>query len=277
MSIIACAEWSDLVIFVHDTIICMTHVTLKEREHELAVHLQTEHAQSPFASYFREIIYGGVDGIITTFAVVAGFSGAAFADSTTLQLSSMTVLLFGVANLFADGVSMGLGSFLSIRSDQKLYASIRKKEVHESEHNGDIEAYETVTLLMERGFTETDAHAITTLYRKNPAYWVDFMMKYELKLSDPNDDNALHSGVATFCAFVSFGAIPLIPFMVFSSMGSHTLFTVSAASTFCALVLLGFFKAKVTSTALPQSVGEVVIVGTAAASVAYFVGSLFSL
>lgn len=277
MSIMTCEESCTLVVSVHDTIIRMTHLTLEERERELAVHLQTEHAQSPFASYFREIIYGGVDGIITTFAVVAGFSGAALADSTTLQLSSMTVLLFGVANLFADGVSMGLGSFLSIRSDQKLYASIRKKEALESEHNGDIEAYETVTLLMERGFVETDAHAITELYRKNPAYWVDFMMKYELKLSDPNDDNAFHSGVATFCAFIGFGAIPLVPFVVFSHLSSQMLFTVSTVSTLCALILLGFFKAKVTSTALPQSISEVVIVGTAAASVAYLVGSLFTL
>jgi len=90
----------------------------KTRDEALAEHLNEEHQQSPFADYFREIIYGGIDGIITTFAVVAGFSGAALSSDTTTQLSFLVVLLFGLANLFADGVSMGLGSFLSVRSEQ---------------------------------------------------------------------------------------------------------------------------------------------------------------
>ncbi len=104
------------------------HNTIEDRNRVLSEHLEHEHQQSPFADYFKEVIYGGIDGIITTFAVVAGFSGAAISNEATTQLSFMVVLLFGLANLFADGVSMGLGNFLSVRSDQDLYKSARQKE-----------------------------------------------------------------------------------------------------------------------------------------------------
>jgi VIT1/CCC1 family predicted Fe2+/Mn2+ transporter len=250
---------------------------LSERQAELKEHLAREHQQSPFSTYLREIIYGGIDGIVTTFAVVAGFSGAALSGSTTMELTSLVVLLFGMANLFADGVSMGLGNFLSIRSDQSLYTHIRTKEETESVHNGDLEAEETVTILMTKGFSESDARTLTAIYRTNQSYWVDFMMQHELKISNPYEDNALRSGIATFMAFVSFGSIPLIPFMVPGHIEPHRLFIISSVSTGAALVLLGFFKWKVVGTELWRSIGEVVIVGTAAASVAYFVGSLFAL
>jgi vacuolar iron transporter family protein len=114
------------------------------------------HKRSPLSAYLREVIYGAVDGIITTFAVVAGFSGAALSGDTTSQLSFAVVLLFGLANLFADGVSMGLGNFLAVRSEQGLYRSLRVREKDSSEQNGSLEAHETVSALIEKGFSEAD-------------------------------------------------------------------------------------------------------------------------
>jgi len=251
-------------------------MTLEERSRELEQHIKEEHKQSPFASYLKEIIYGGVDGIITTFAVVAGFSGAALGGDATIELTSMVVLLFGLANLFADGVSMGLGNFLSIRSDQSLYGHVRKKEEHETRENGDVEAEETVTILMERGFIEADARTITALYRKNPQYWVDFMMNNELQMPDPRGDHPVYGGLATFFSFVSFGIIPLLPFLVFESFTAKTLFEISSFGTILALVVLGLFKAEVVGGKTLRSVGEVVLVGGAAALVAYIVGTFFA-
>jgi vacuolar iron transporter family protein len=251
-------------------------MTLEERGIELERHIKEEHKQSPFASYLKEIIYGGVDGIITTFAVVAGFSGAALGGNTTVELTSLIVLLFGLANLFADGVSMGLGNFLAIRSDQSLYRSIRKKEEHETLHNGDVEAEETVTILMEKGFIEADARTITALYRKNPEYWIDFMMNNELKMPDPRSDRAGYSGVATFLAFICFGIIPLLPFLLIDSLDARLLFVISSCGTMFALVILGLFKHKVVGGSMLRAVTEVVIVGGAAALVAFFVGTLFA-
>jgi vacuolar iron transporter family protein len=252
-------------------------MTLEDRERELRKHIQMEHKRSPFSSYLREIVYGGVDGIITTFAVVAGFSGASLGESATVELTSMVVLLFGLANLFADGVSMGLGNFLSIRSDQSLYRSIREKEEAETQQNGDIEAEETVTILMSKGFIESDARTITALYRKNPEYWVDFMMNHELEIPDPRNERAVYSGLATFLAFVSFGTIPILPFLMFDSFSSHALFEISAVGTFIALIFLGLFKSEIIGGKMLRTVAEVVLVGGTAAFVAFGVGALFTL
>jgi len=247
------------------------------RDEALAEHLQGEHRQSPFADYFREVIYGGIDGIITTFAVVAGFSGAALSNETTTQLSFLVVLLFGLANLFADGVSMGLGSFLSVRSEQDLYKASRAKEKNEIENNTQMEYDETITILMQKGYEEADAIVMAGLYKKNPAYWLDFMMNHELEMPDPTGDNPVYTGLATFASFLVFGIIPLLPFIFFSGASAGSLFIYSIVGTFFALVTLGILKWKVVGAGLKTSLFEVVVVGSAAATVAYFVGTFFSL
>jgi vacuolar iron transporter family protein len=250
--------------------------TQQQREKILAEHLHTEHHQSPFESYFKEVIYGGIDGIITTFAVVAGFSGAAFSNEATTQLSFLVVLLFGLANLFADGVSMGLGNFLSVKSDQDLYAAARNKETHEVQENPGLEFEETITILMQKGYSQEDATTMAELYKKNEAYWVDFMMNHELEMSDPRGDNPVLTGLATFGAFLLFGSIPLLPFIFAGEASASSVFTYSVTGTFIALVLLGLLKWKIVGSSLGKSLFEVLVVGGAAALVAFFVGSFFN-
>lgn len=251
--------------------------TLAERTQKLEEHLKHEHQQSPFTGYFKEVIYGGIDGIITTFAVVAGFSGAALSSDVTTQLSFTVVLLFGLANLFADGVSMGLGNFLSVRSEQDLYRTARDQETKEVQNNPTMEYDETITLLMSKGFNEQDATTIADIYRTNETYWVDFMMNHELEMPDPRGENPALNGLATFSSFLVFGAIPLIPFMLFSSAEPSVVFNYSVVGTFMALVALGLLKWKVVGGKLQDSLFEVVLVGSTAAVVAYFVGTFFQM
>lgn len=249
--------------------------TRTNREELLAEHLAEEHPQSALASYFKEVIYGGIDGIVTTFAVVAGFSGAALSNETTTQLSFLVVLLFGLANLFADAASMGLGNFLSVRSEQDLYKSERAKETHEVRTNPEMEYEETITLMMQKGYNEEDARALADLYRKNEEYWVDFMMNHELEMSDPRDDNPVLTGLATFFSFLVFGVIPLLPFMVFTDATAEFAFQLSILGTFAALVTLGLLKWRVVGSKLWSSLFEVVTVGSVAAVLAFIVGSFF--
>ncbi len=249
--------------------------TLEKREEVLEQHLHNEHKQSAFESYFKEVIYGGIDGIITTFAVVAGFSGAALSNETTTQLSFLVVLLFGLANLFADGVSMGLGNFLSVKSDQDLYKAARRKETNEVKQHTEMEFEETVTILMKKGYEETDARTMAALYRKNEEYWVDFMMNHELEMPDPRGDNPVRTGLATFFSFLIFGVIPLLPFMFATTAPASTVFVYSVVGTGVALLLLGLLKWKIVGSSLRSSLIEVVLVGGAAATVAFLVGSLF--
>lgn len=252
--------------------------TQEARKEILAKHVHDEHHQSPFQNYFKEVIYGGIDGIITTFAVVAGFSGAALSHETTTQLSFLVVLLFGLANLFADGVSMGLGNFLSVKSEQDLYKSARRKETSEVQNNQKFEFEETVTILIEKGYSEDDARAMASLYQKNEQYWVDFMMVHELEMPDPRGENPVLTGFATFISFLLFGSIPLLPFMLAGATAlPHVVFLYSVAGTLCALVLLGLLKWKVVGSNLLMSLFEVLAVGGTAALVAYVVGSFFKM
>src|SRR3989344_6615563 len=178
----------------------------------LAEHLKQEHYRSPVAEYIREVVLGGVDGIVTTFAVVSGFSGAALSNEATTQLSFLVVLLFGLANLFADGVSMGLGNFLSVLSDRDYYRMAEGKELDEIRKNPEDEYQETITLVVQKGFSEVDARKLADIYRTNETYWVDFMMTHELKMTNPDGENPFFTGLVTFIAFLAFGIIPLLPF-----------------------------------------------------------------
>lgn len=111
----------------------------------LAEHKGREYHISPMTEFIKQIIYGGNDGIVTTFAVVAGFAGADVGGIA--EIGGMAVLLFGLANLFADGIAMGLGEFLSARSEQDLYHSVRDKEMHEIIHNAEHERVEAIEIL----------------------------------------------------------------------------------------------------------------------------------
>lgn len=246
------------------------------RVKKLEEHVRIEHKRSPLAAHLKEVIYGGVDGIITTFAVVAGFSGAALSNDTTTQLSFMVVLLFGLANLFADGVSMGLGNYLAVRSEQSLYCNTRVKEQTEAVENNVAEIEETITILMEKGFSEADARTLAAIYQKNGPYWLDFMMSNELQMPDPTKENPIYTGLATFASFIFFGFIPLVPFVALRAFDSELVFGLSVVGTLFALVLLGILKWKIVGGVHPiRTVLEVVLVGSIAASVAFFIGTLF--
>ena len=227
---------------------------------------------SPFSSYLQEIVYGGTDGIVTTFAVVAGFNGA-IGGITNINLPILIVVLFGCANLFADGVSMALGNFLSVRANKDVYKVEKAKELHEIVNSPDMEKAETKHILISKGFSEKQALTLTAIYSKNKNYWLEFMMKDELKLPNPEDENPYLTGLATFLAFVSFGSIPLGAYLFPNLLGNR--FLLSILSTFGALLILGLLRFKVTKEHPLRSIGEVVLLGSTSSLVAYFIGTLF--
>lgn len=226
--------------------------------------------------YFTEVIYGGVDGIITTFAVVAGFSGAALSTDETTELTFMVVLLFGLANLFADAVSMGLGNFLSVRSEKDIYNITRYREMTNVKENPKAEKASTVAILIGRGFSDEDAETLANVFQKNPDYWVDFIMNSKLQMSDPRGTNPALTGIATFLAFLFFGTIPLLPFIFMESEVAGIAFSYSLFGTFVALVILGLLKWRVAGVSVFYALAEVIIIGGVAASVAYYVGTFFA-
>ncbi len=231
---------------------------------------------SPLTEYFTEVIYGGIDGIVTTFAVVAGFSGAMLSSDDTTQLTFLVVLLFGLANLFADAASMGLGNYLSVRSEKDQYHISRKNEEDLIKNDPEKERELTRSILKEKGFTEEDARSLSVIYQKNHDYWVDFIMTHKLEVSDPRGTNPVFTGLATFLSFLVFGTIPLLPFIFMESEIADLAFYFSLGGTFAALIALGVLKWRVVGVSLYSSLVEVLLVGGAAAAIAYYVGTFFA-
>ena len=221
----------------------------------------------------REVIYGGIDGIITTFAVVSGFSGAHLSTETASALSISVVLLFGFANLFADGVSMGLGNFLSLRSAQKLYRSLRAKEEKTLTHNKTTEAEEMTQLLQEQNFSRQDAETLITIFQKNTPYWLDFLMRNKVDIPNTEKENAVIKSCSIFFAFISFGAIPILPFLFITD--PQQAFILSVIGVASALFLLALLRRIVIKENITTALFEVFLIGTIAGSIAFFVGSLF--
>ncbi len=231
-------------------------------------HRREAHSLGRMQEFLKQIVFGGNDGIVTTFAIVAGFAGAA-ADGVA-QIGGMAVLVFGLANLFADAVSMGLGEFLSLRSQHDLYRSRRQSELAEIARDPEQERMELFEILRQRGMPPGEADTATELIARHPELMADLMMTYEFGLQDPDNENPVVSGLFTFFSFVIFGAIPIGPY--FFLPPDFQTFVLSLISTFGALIALGLLRWHATSERLVRSVGETVLVGATCAAVAYGVG-----
>lgn len=242
---------------------------------ELDEHLTQDHKKTLFSENLKELVYGGIDGIITTFAVVAGFTGATMVagDNPEVVIPVTIVLIFGLANLFADGFSMGVGDFLSSRAEKKLFDKERAKEIDWIKTREDFEYDETVLLLKENGFDEEKAHALANIYKTNPEFWANFMMRYELNMTQP-EDAPVRSALITFVSFITFGAIPLLPY-IFDMTIFYNQFVAASIFTALALALLGFIRSRFTKECTLLSMAEIVGLGMFAAFIAYFVGTLF--
>lgn len=236
-------------------------------------HIDEEHSRSPLATYLREIVYGGVDGIVTTFAVVAGFSGAQMsADIQTIPI--LSVLIFGFSNLFADASSMGLGNFLSSRADQDVFIREKKKEEKELATKSELQKQEMLVVLTEKGYSIKEAGEIADVLFTNREHWISVMMHDKLKMSNPLEDNSSLTALATFLSFIAFGAIPLAPYILFHNTPEN-LFVLSITFSFIALILLGILRWQVAKQSIIRSFLETLLIGIVSASVAYTVGALF--
>ncbi|KAA2317245.1 GMP synthase [Pseudooceanicola sediminis] len=237
-----------------------------------AQHRREAHALGRMQEFLKQIVYGGNDGIVTTFAIVAGFAGAA-ADGVA-AIGGVAVLVFGLANLFADAVSMGLGEFLSGRAQHDLYHARRQMELNEIAVNPDHERDELEVILKQRGLGNADARATADIMVHHPSIMADLMMTYEFGMHDPAEDNPAINGLFTFASFVTFGAVPLVPYFLFAP--SDGVFWSSVACTFGALSALGLLRWRTTRENVWRAVGETVTVGAICAVVAYGVGVLVS-
>ena len=241
-------------------------ITAMKRAHE---HNVAEHSHQNGGQYIKSSVYGGLDGIITTFAVVAGVAGA--------SLSTSTVLILGFANLIADGLSMAVGDYLSTKAEIEYAENERKREEWEVENYPQGEKKEMVQAYMNRGYSEKDAEGLISIIAKNKKAWVDIMMVEELRILQ-TDESPTRNAIVTFISFVIFGFVPLFAYVIGANIPfiAQNTFMVASALTGATLFLLGALKVKITGANWLRSGTEMLMVGGIAAIAAYGIGFYIS-
>jgi VIT1/CCC1 family predicted Fe2+/Mn2+ transporter len=217
--------------------------------------------------YIGDMVYGGLDGIVTTFAVVSGVAGAG--------LGAGIILILGLANLLADGLSMAAGASLSLKSEREYYEREREREAWEVEHFPDGERAEMVELYKAKGYSPGDAQTLVEVQSQDQNLWVDEMMVKELGLL-PDDRKPVVSAAATFGSFLVAGSVPLLVYLLglFLPIDPDAAFPISVVLSGIALFALGAAKVLITERSWIRSGLEMLVVGGIAAGVAYLVGYL---
>ena len=157
---------------------------------ELIAHRESDVHGSKLGPFIQDIVYGGIDGIVTTFAVVSGATGAV--------LAHYIVIILGFANLIADGISMGIGNFLSLRSERDNYNRLcaeERKEIHDSP---DIEREEIKEIYAKKGFTGDELDHVVAKITSDEDVWVETMMREEHGLTPEGTELPALHGCVTF-------------------------------------------------------------------------------
>lgn len=214
--------------------------------------------------YLREVVFAASDGLVTTFAVVTGSAGA--------HLAPFVIIVLGVANLIADGISMGLGEYLGSKSERSFYDAQQRREAWEIQHMPDAEEAEIREILRGWGFAGSALEQAVATIIRNPAVWVDIMMKYELGLQRDEAKSPQKSGLVMFVSFATIGILPVLPYLLrlSSALGFSLLFAGLGMFT------VGALRARFTLGTWWKSGLEMLFVGAIAAGSAYGIGSLLS-
>ena len=213
----------------------------------------------------RDIVIGMADGLTVPFALAAGLSGAV--DTSRL------IVVAGLAEIAAGSIAMGLGGYLAARTDAEHYASERIREEHEIIERADDERAEVLEILDSYGVERVHGTQILAAFEKNPKTWVDWMMRFELGLEEPDPKRAPRSAATIACSYIAGGLIPLAPYMLTTS--ARVALQYSVISTVIALAIFGYVKGRFTGSHPLQSAIRTTLIGGLAASAAYGLAQLF--
>ncbi|WP_171476154.1 VIT1/CCC1 transporter family protein [Frigoriglobus tundricola] len=204
------------------------------------------------------------DGLTVPFALAAGLSGAVEATGI--------IVTAGLAEVAAGAIAMGLGGFLAARTDAEHFAAEKAREERETVELPEEEAAEVAGILRGYGLTEDLVAAVVTAIRSDQKRWVDFMMRFELGLEEPDPQRARNSALTIALSYVAGGLVPLAPYIVFGSV--HTALIGSVAVTLLALLVFGYVKGRFTTTRPFRSAWQTVVVGGLAATAAFTIAKL---
>src|SRR5690349_1304283 len=200
---------------------------------------QTRHVEKHFTASeaVRDIVIGMSDGLTVPFALAAGLSGAVE--------SSAIIVTAGLAEVAAGAIAMGLGGYLAARTDAEHFLSERAREEREIEELPEIEAAEVADVLRSYGLDDDKVQSVVQSIRADKTRWVDFMMRFELGLEEPDPKRASRSAFTIALSYVAGGLVPLAPYFLFRSV--PTALIGSVVVTLLALLTFGYIKGRFTT------------------------------
>jgi VIT1/CCC1 family predicted Fe2+/Mn2+ transporter len=232
-----------------------SHLEREHTPHAVSARLSaaTDH------SHLGDMVLGAVDGIVTTFAIVAGIAGA--------RLEPRIGIVLGLANVLADGFSMAVGNYLRAKADRDVIERAREIEESHIDEIPEGEREEIRQIFRAKGFDGSVLGEIVEVITRDRRRWVDTMLTEELGLRLETPD-PLKSGAWTFLAFCAAGLVPLVPLFAGEA------FLWSALASAAAFLGVGVLKGHVVGRSRLLSGVETLLVGGIAAALAYGVGVL---
>ena len=212
--------------------------------------------------YLRDWVYGGIDGAVTTFAVVAGVAGA--------SLDTSIILILGGANLVADGFSMAAGSYSATRTDGEQYERVRQEVRRAIAETPEHERADVRHALIHRGVTGPQLDAMVEQITANEKDWLETLLIEREKVV-PLARHPLQAAASTYAAFLVCGAVPLIPYLVGAG------FSVAAVATAAVFFAIGALKSRWAGRSWLRSGAGTLGIGVLAAAFAYGIGALLKI
>ncbi len=232
----------------------------------------TPHLEKHFTASesVRDVVIGMADGLTVPFALAAGISGAI----ATSPIATSLVVTAGFAEIAAGSIAMGLGGYLAAKTDTEHYASEREREVRETFELADQETEEVQKIFRDYGMTEAQMAPVVNAICSDQKRWVDFMMRFELGLEEPDPRRARRSAFTIAASYIFGGLIPLAPYMLLHNVITGLWFSV--VITLLALALFGAVKAHYTGISPARGAMQTVFTGGLAAGAAFFIARLIS-
>jgi VIT1/CCC1 family predicted Fe2+/Mn2+ transporter len=228
----------------------------------------TPHVEKHFtaAAMVRDVVIGMSDGLTVPFALAAGLSGAVG--------STAVVVTAGFAEMAAGAISMGLGGYLAGRTDVEHFEAERAREIEETQRLPDVERDEVATVFRSYGLPPTEVDSVVAAISADRDRWVDFMMRFELGLEEPERERARTSALTIALSYVAGGLIPLSPYLVAPDI--HSALLASVGVTMAALFVFGYVKGGLTGLRPLRGAVQTVLIGGAAAAAAFAIARLIA-
>jgi VIT1/CCC1 family predicted Fe2+/Mn2+ transporter len=229
---------------------------------------RTTHVETHFtgSATVRDVVIGMSDGLTVPFALAAGLSGAVE--------NSFVVLVAGIAEMAAGSIAMGLGGYLAARAEADTYRSELAREQREIKDVPDAERGEVGQIFASYGLKGDALESAVAAVTHEPGTWLNFMMREELNLEEPDPARALKSAFTIGLSYIAGGLVPLFPY--FLGLPINTALTVSVVVTLIALLIFGAVKARFTGVSMVRGAIQTALVGGVAAGAAYALARLVS-